>query len=357
LELELDWIRFISILFCPNMKLLLSIVIAIALLSSVSCFFQRDAIIQEVNHKATSWKAGINSKFATQTNYNYAKRLCGALPTPESKKLPTKLHHVVPQAIPTSFDSRTQWPMCPSINEVRDQSDCGSCWAFGAVEAGTDRICIETQGSMQLHLAATDLLACCTSCGFGCDGGYPSAAWDWFTQTGVVTGGNYGDFSWCVEYPLPICDHHVNGTYTNCADLNGGQEYNTPTCPTTCNSNSTYKTPYMSDKRMFATSYSVSPDVSQIQQEIMTNGPVEAQFTVYADFESYKSGVYYHVTGPELGGHAVKIIGWGVDNGMDYWLVANSWNVEWGEKGFFKIRRGTDECGIEDGIVAGLFKQ
>jgi len=92
-------------------------------------------------------------------------------------------------------------------------------------------------------------------------------------------------------------------------------------------------------------------------QEIYTNGPVEVAFTVYADFESYKSGVYSHVTGAELGGHAVKILGWGNDaaSGLDYWLVANSWNEDWGEAGFFRIKKGVDECGIEDYVVAGLF--
>ena len=86
----------------------------------------------------------------------------------------------------------------------------------------------------------------------------------------------------------------------------------------------------------------------------MTNGPVEAAFTVYADFPSYKSGVYQHVTGGQLGGHAIKILGWGVENNTKYWLVANSWNEDWGDKGFFKILRGKNECGIEGGVCGGV---
>jgi len=88
----------------------------------------------------------------------------------------------------------------------------------------------------------------------------------------------------------------------------------------------------------------------------MTNGPVEAGFVVYADFKKYKSGVYTHVVGRKEGGHAVKIIGWGVEDTVPYWLVANSWNENWGDKGFFKIIRGTNECGFENGIVAGIPK-
>jgi len=64
----------------------------------------------------------------------------------------------------------------------------------------------------------------------------------------------------------------------------------------------------------------------------MTNGPVEAQFTVYMDFYSYKGGVYKHVTGQALGGHAIKITGWGVDaNNAPYWKITNSWSDQWGE--------------------------
>lgn len=74
----------------------------------------------------------------------------------------------------------------------------------------------------------------------------------------------------------------------------------------------------------------------------MTHGPVEASFTVYTDFLTYKSGVYYHTSGSSLGGHAVKIVGWGVDAGVPYWHVANSWNEDWGDRGFFKIRRGNN---------------
>jgi len=88
----------------------------------------------------------------------------------------------------------------------------------------------------------------------------------------------------------------------------------------------------------------------------MKNGPVEAAFSVYADFLAYKSGVYHHTSGSLLGGHAVKLFGWGVENGTAYWLVANSWNEDWGDKGTFKIKRGNNECGFEAEIVAGLPK-
>lgn len=72
--------------------------------------------------------------------------------------------------------------------------------------------------------------------------------------------------------------------------------------------------------------------------ELYTNGPATASFTVYEDFLTYKSGVYKHTGGGfPMGGHAIKILGWGVENGTPYWLCANSWNPTWGDHGFFKI--------------------
>ena len=74
---------------------------------------------------------------------------------------------------------------------------------------------------------------------------------------------------------------------------------------------------------------------------IMEGGPVETAFTVFSDFEDYAGGIYQRTTGKPAGGHAVKIVGWGTDPaGGDYWTVANSWNTNWGDSGFFKIVRG-----------------
>lgn len=63
--------------------------------------------------------------------------------------------------------------------------------------------------------------------------------------------------------------------------------------------------------------------------------------------------MYHHVSGSSLGGHAIKIIGWGVENDLPYWLVVNSWNENWGEEGLFKILRGSNHLGIEGGVHAG----
>jgi len=292
-----------------------------------------------------TWKAGHQRRFAGLT-IGHVKGLCGVVPS--QKTLPVRKIEVDVAAIPDSFDSRNQWgSICPETRDVRDQGSCGSCWAFGAVEAMTDRICIQNNGTKHAYLSAEDPASCCTSCGDGCNGGDPGSAWDYFQQSGIVTGGPYNSGQGCFPYEVAACDHHVQGHLPPC-----GNEGPTPACTSQCISG--YPISWSQDKHYGTSSYSVQSDQGSIQTEIMANGPVEAAFQVYSDFPSYKSGVYQHVTGDYLGGHAIKIIGWGTENGTPYWTVANSWNPDWGNKGFFKILRGSDECGIEDGVVAGM---
>ena len=58
---------------------------------------------------------------------------------------------------------------------------------------------------------------------------------------------------------------------------------------------------------------------------------------VFEDLYNYKSGIYTHKTGVKLGGHAIKLIGWGKENNVEYWLGANSWGEDFGEQGYFKL--------------------
>ncbi len=110
----------------------------------------------------------------------------------------------------------------------------------------------------------------------------------------------------------------------------------------------------MQDRHFGNNSYNLPIDPAQIQAEIMLNGPVEACYDIYEDFETYESGIYRHLTGSMTSSHCVKMIGWGVQDGTPYWEIANSFNTYWGEEGFFRILRGVNECGIEEFITTGL---
>jgi hypothetical protein len=202
--------------------------------------------------------------------------------------------------VPDSFDSRENWPDCKVgggwlssrgflpfgvaerwvpwclsvqgvIGHIRDQSACGSCWAFATTEAFNDRLCI-SKGFTTL-LSPTDTTACCHLGGsMGCNGGQPAGAWQWFTEKGVVTGGDYedkGSEDTCLPYPFPSCAHHVDPTPEHPACPS--DDYSTPTCRAQC-SETGYSGGYSADKHKAKSSYSVRGGVAGIQKEIMENG-------------------------------------------------------------------------------------
>jgi len=306
--------------------------------------------IDRINSKATTWRAGQN--FGPHVSMDYIRGLMGVHPDAYKFRLeenPT-LFSGLNDDLPENFDARENWPNCPTIKEIRDQGSCGSCWAFGAVEAMSDRVCIHSNSTVHFRFSADDLVSCCHTCGFGCNGGFPGMAWSYWVRKGIVSGGPFGSNQGCRPYEISPCEHHVNGTRPPC----NGEEGNTPKCVHKCQSS--YTKQYKDDKRYGKTSYSVKRNEVDIRREIYQNGPVEGAFTVYEDLVNYKEGVYQHVEGKMLGGHAIRILGWGTENGTPYWLIANSWNTDWGNNGFFKILRGKDECGIEGQISAGIPK-
>jgi cathepsin B len=216
--------------------------------------------------------------------------------------------------VPSAFDSRDQWPSC--IHPIRDQGQCGSCWAFGATEVLSDRLCIASGGAINVILSP-QFLVDCDFTSFGCNGGFPSLAWRYMQLKGVPSED-------CVPYQA------IDGS-----------------CPSTCTDGSSLKLYKTSSVNSFST-----PD--SIQAAVLAGGPIEVSFTVYQDFMSYQAGVYIHTWGEELGGHAVKLVGWGVQNNQNFWICANSWSASWGIDGFFNIAFG--QCGIDSSGVAGTPK-
>lgn len=224
------------------------------------------------------------------------------------------------EAIPDSFDGRQVFGKC--VHPVRDQQKCGSCWAFSASEVLSDRFCIYSNGTIDLVLSPQNMVSCDTK-NYGCNGGMLNTAWNFLVNHGLVT---------------DACMPYTSG------DGNSGS------CPTKCADGSDINKVYKAKNSRHV--WTATNNVATIQREVM-NGPVQIAFEVYQDFMAYKSGVYHHVTGKLLGGHAVELVGWGVDSGTPFWLVKNSWTTQWGEQGYFRILRGKNECGIESNAYTG----
>jgi len=232
-------------------------------------------------------------------------------------------------SIPAQFDARTYWPSCSDIiGTITNQDICGSCWAMASAGVFSDRLCISQGVKVQL---SPQYLVYCGKHSNGCQGGLTITAWDDLIDQGTVS-----------ESCIPF-----TGRFGE--------------CPSDCkdysiidDENKYYPTGYV-----FPWGNTDEARVQAIQSEIMTRGPVLASFLAFDDFQSFfdenPEAVYHRSRdASDGGGHAVRIIGWGTtDEGEDYWLVANSWGKDWADDGVFRIRRGTNECNIEE-QVGGL---
>ena len=225
-------------------------------------------------------------------------------------------------SLPESFDSRTQWPNC--IHPIRNQAKCGSCWAHAASEVLSDRFCIDSNGKIDVVLSPQDFVSC-DIFDYGCNGGSTIFSWLYLRIYGLV-----------VEECKPYTSQ--DGKVEECGLIE--------------------KEKCVDDKVEFkkykAQKFYMPNTVNSIKEDIYLHGPIESGFYVYSDFKDYKSGIYQRGKHTQLlGGHAVKIVGWGKEGDTEYWLVANSWGEEWGEKGYFRIAFG--ECGIEN-VISGTPK-
>lgn len=280
-------------------------------------------LINRVNtNPKASWKAVAHKQFEGKTLEHMKGMLGTYIPQAETVHIP-RSNPAVTKAVPTSFDASKNWPSCKTLQQIRDQQQCGSCWAFSGAEVLGDRFCIATNGSVNVALSPEYILECDTT-DYGCNGGYLSNEWQFLASTGTTT---------------DACQPYVSG---------GGD---VPECPTTCQDGSPIKL-YKADQKtiqLFDPS-----NLAAAQQDIMTYGSIQMGFMVYQDFFTYSSGVYRHLHGGLAGGHAVKVTGWGVDSasGLPYWIVANSWNTSWGMNGYFWILRGSNECDCESQLYS-----
>jgi cathepsin B len=229
------------------------------------------------------------------------------------------------QELPENFHTKDKWPEC--IHPIRDQQNCGSCWAFSASEVLSDKFCIASKGKINVILSPQDFVSCDGN-DRGCGGGFVNKSWNYLKNNGIVT-----------ETCLPYISG--NGFPGICPF---GDEPTLNFCMTKEEKFRKYK----------VKAHGRINNISDAKTQLLNEGPLEAAFNVYEDFMSYKGGVYRRTSENFMGGHAVKVVGWGKDNndGTEYWIVANSWNTTWGEEGFFRIAFG--ECGFEGSLWTGI---
>lgn len=198
------------------------------------------------------------------------------------------------------------------VGPVMNQGNCGSCVAFAAVATLEAQVAISTGLPwIRASFSPQALFACG---GGACDyGWYPASAARFLKNTGVAD-----------EACLPYTSGST-GVDVACSEKCGDS------------ANREYKIANFKTNGFTSSVDAVKKDLA--------NGPMMTTLTVYEDFMTYGGGVYKHVTGSQLGGHAVSLIGY--DDTKRAWLIRNSWGEEWGEKGFAWVS-WDDVSGIAD---------
>jgi len=220
--------------------------------------------------------------------------------------------------IPDHYNFRTTRREC--TGEVMSQGYCSSAYAIVAASVLSDRLCLVNH--KRVALSPQYIISCDNMTNENCTRGYIQQAWK-----------HYQDNKFLVENCLPY-------TFGKSLECN-------PKCSKVVDN---------SNKFMGVCGLN---DVQSIKREILQNGPVAAMITVYDDFLTYKSGIYdqSHHTYSYAGSHTIKVIGWGEENNVKYWIIENSWGSDWGEDGYARLLlEGGDDIGISRMIIAPVIQ-
>lgn len=212
--------------------------------------------------------------------------------------------------LPTNFDGRQKWGKC--IHPIRRQGKCGSCWAFAVTGTMSDRFCIHGKDV----ILSPQHLVSCNLRNHGCNGGSIYVAMDYMTTYGVST---------------DACFPYVSENTKN-----------PPKCPSKCPGKGDWNHRYHCQK---GTQRYITK-VQDMMTEIYNNGPIVTHQKYHRSFNYYKGGIYLCDNEPQISGHFMKVVGWGVEKGINFWLLANSFGPNWGEKGYARFKMHV--CGINE---------
>ncbi|XP_027364351.1 low-temperature-induced cysteine proteinase-like [Abrus precatorius] len=211
------------------------------------------------------------------------------------------------EALPDMVDWREKGAVAP----VKNQGQCGSCWAFSTVAAveGINKI---VTGDL-ISLSEQELVDCDRGYNMGCNGGLMDYAFEFIIQNGGIDTEE--------DYPYRARDQTCDPNRKNArvVTIDGYED--------------------------------VPPNDEKSLMKAVANQPVSVALEAGGRaFQLYQSGVFTGLCGTGLD-HGVVVVGYGTENGTDYWLVRNSWGPEWGEDGYIRVERNvletnTGKCGI-----------
>ncbi|XP_074264073.1 cysteine proteinase mucunain-like [Silene latifolia] len=259
--------------------------------------------IDQRNSENRSFKLGLN-RFADLTNEEYKSMYLGIRPRPKSLLGRAKSDRYAfrdGDSLPESID----WRKKGAVAEVKDQGSCGSCWAFAAI-AGVEGINQIVTGDL-ISLSEQELVECDTSYNEGCNGGLMDYAFEFIIKNGGIDSEE--------DYPYTGRDGRCD-TYRKNA------------------------------KVVTIDGYEDVPANEKSLQKAVANQPVSVSVVEGSGRFSTLSFGYIHGTCGTTLDHGVTAVGYGSEDGLDYWIVKNSWGLSWGERGYIRMQRNTKSSGL-----------
>ncbi|KAF8769219.1 hypothetical protein HU200_006723 [Digitaria exilis] len=251
---------------------------------------------------------GMN-QFADLTNEEFRAAYLGAALSAQAGNgtVGERYRHDGVEALPDSVDWREKGAIAP----IKNQGQCGSCWAFSAVST-VESINQLVTGEL-ITLSEQELVECSTNGGnSGCNGGLMDSAFAFIIQNGGI------DTE--ADYPYKAVDGQcdINRKNAKIVSIDGYEDV-----------------PKNSEKSL---------------QKAVAHQPVSVAIAAGGrEFQLYKSGIFTGSCTTTLD-HGVVAVGYGTEDGKDYWIVRNSWGPKWGEAGYVRMERNIDaatgKCGI-----------
>jgi hypothetical protein len=318
------------------------------------------------NFKETRWKENLNlikdGDLRRQIEENPLQTITQDNDTEETYENFLIDYSKINLELPKEFNGKEIY--AKYFNDIEDQKNCGSCWAFSTVKTLEDRINIQSKIQPKINLSPAHSIICDVGAYENIVNGRISAEKETEYRKNSSCYGNtiYDGLKYlyvvgsvldqCIPYDLksniyykplnefqdiqdiPFCETVVGEYYDMCYNW-----YYEP------------KSPEYSGipARFFRlSSYYKLKDEESMMKDIYLYGPIVSGFDVYDNFYTFDpKNEIYEGKGVLTGGHAIEIVGWGEENGIKYWWIKNSWGIDWGIDGYFKMIRGKNNCNIE----------
>ncbi|KAG4929550.1 hypothetical protein JHK82_046614 [Glycine max] len=260
-------------------------------------------LIRSTNRRSLTYTLGVNH-FADWTWEEFTRHKLGA---PQNCSATLKGNHRLTDAV---LPDEKDWRKEGIVSQVKDQGNCGSCWTFsttGALEAAYAQAF-----GKNISLSEQQLVDCAGAFNnFGCNGGLPSQAFEYIKYNGGLDTEE--------AYPYTGKDGVCKFTAKNVA------------------------------VRVIDSINITLGAEDELKQAVAFVRPVSVAFEVAKDFRFYNNGVYTSTicgSTPMDVNHAVLAVGYGVEDGVPYWIIKNSWGSNWGDNGYFKMELGKNMCGV-----------